>query len=308
MLGGARLGKWQAISRADLAVYAARQGMNWAAVGRVGMKAKVRAASEARRGRALCAALLLVAGCSSTVTTQAVSSPVAEQRTRVDASVPLVTSNWTLDGSQITGHVSWASCVSQRSWTIEQQRTVHRRPIPAAGWGLLAGGAVLGTVGIATAHYSPAQPACPSGTGPSLYGPSCGDPTPDNTAPEAELVTGLLAVALGLGVLAVGPSDQTTTLSSQPHAETATVPCISEPDLATLVLVLELGENKFLHVELQPNGDASIELPSAVRSSASASSLLRPGADLPIVVYRAPAAASAVLARWQVVGTVRVPE
>ena|SRR5450432_3401649 len=108
----------------------------------------------------------------------------------------------------------------------------------------------------------------------------------------------------GLAVLSVGPSDQTQTLSSQPHLETATGPCISAADLATLSLVLKLGERQFVRVALEASGDASIELPAHLPPSARP----KPGADLPIVVYRPPPGAAGVLPRWQVIGTVHVPE
>jgi len=75
-------------------------------------------------------AVWFAAGCSKTVTTQAVSSPIAEHRTSVNSSAPVVTSTWRLEGTEITGHVTWASCVSQRSWTTEERRTVSRRPVP----------------------------------------------------------------------------------------------------------------------------------------------------------------------------------
>jgi len=101
----------------------------------------------------------------------------------------------------------------------------------------------------------------------------------------------------------VSPSDQTQILNSQPHAETITGPCIAPADLAVLSLVLKLGKSQFVHVALEPNGEASIRLPADV-----AASVLQPGADLPIVVYRAPPAAAGILRRWQVVGTVHVPE
>jgi hypothetical protein len=271
------------------------------------MITKVRGMGEPRRLVALGVAIMLVGGCSSTTTTQTVSSPIAERRTRVDADEPIVTSTWALEGSKITGHVSWASCVSQRSWTTEQQSTVRRRPIPVAGWGLLLGGGALVGVGLGTRDSSAPEPACP--TDPvayneqMLYGPSCGH-TPSNGSSNAEVLIGAIAMVAGLAVLSVSSSDQTQTLSSQPHAETATGPCISPADLATLSLVLKLGERQFVHVALESNGEAVIELPAHLPSSVR----LAPGADLPIIVYRAPRSAAAILPRWQVVGNVHVPE
>jgi hypothetical protein len=271
------------------------------------MNTNVRGMGKLRRLGAQCVAVTLATACSSTTTTQTVSSPVTELRTMVDPDEPIATSTWALEGSKVTGHVSWASCVSQRSWTTEQQSTVRRRPIPIAGWGLLLGGGALVGVGLGTRDSSAAEPACP--TDPvayneqMLYGPSCGH-SPSNGSSNAEVLVGAIAMVAGLAVLSVSSSAQTQTLGSQPHAETATGPCISPADLATLSLVLKLGERQFVHVALQSNGEAVIELPAHLPSSAR----LTPGADLPIVVYRAPRSVAGILPRWQLVGTVHVPE
>jgi len=271
-----------------------------------GMNAWDREEPELWRLGMLGVAVSFTAGCSNTVTTQAVSSPIVEHRTSVDSSAPVVTSTWLIEGSKITGHVSWASCVSQRSWTTEERRTVSRRPIPLLGWGLIAGGSALVGVGLATRDYRTAEPPCPTDTiaynWQKLYGPSCGY-KPNNGASNTEVLVGAVALAAGLIALSVSPSDQTQISNSQPHAETVTGPCIAPADLAVLSLVLKLNERQFVHVALEPNGEASIQLPARLTSS-----VLRPGADLPIVVYRAPPAANSILKRWQVVGTVHVPE
>ena len=136
-----------------------------------------RAVAELKGRCALCL-FVVITGCTSTTTTQTVSSPVAERRTRVEQSGSVVTSQWMFEGSQITGHVNWATCLSQRSWTTEEQRTVRRNPIPLAGWGLVVGGLALGGVGVASRDSSPPEGACP--TDPvaynlqMLYGPHCG--------------------------------------------------------------------------------------------------------------------------------------
>jgi hypothetical protein len=270
------------------------------------MKSKTRGTAAARSLSALLAIAALTA-CTSTTTTRTVSSPITEQRARVAANAPLATSTWMLSGTTITGHVTWASCLSQRAWTIEQQRSVHRRPIPLAGWGLLAGGGALVGVGLGTRDNSAPEPACPTDTIDynlqMLYGSSCGH-RPNNDASNTELIVGAVAMAAGLVVLSIGPSDQTQTLRSEPHLETATGPCIAAADLSTLILVLKLGERQFVRVALEPNGDARIELPANLPASARP----KPGAELPIVVYRPPPAAAALLPRWQVIGTVHVPE
>lgn len=269
------------------------------------MKTKLCRNPEPQRFGALCV-VAVVTACSSTTTTRMASSPVAERRLSVDANAPVVTSTWMFDSSKITGHVNWASCVSQRSWTTEQQRIVHYEPIPLVVGGLLVGGSALFGLGIATHDFTFPEQACPSDpieyNLQMLYGPSCGH-GPNNDASDAELITGAIAIAVGLATFAARPKDQIQT-QSQSHAETATGPCISTADLATLSLVLKLGEKQFLHVALEPSGDASIELPAHLPVSARP----KPGSDLPVVVYRAPPGAANVLSRWQVVGTVHVPE
>ncbi|HEX3774379.1 MAG TPA: hypothetical protein VHV51_07940 [Polyangiaceae bacterium] len=65
-------------------------------------------------------------------------------------------------------------------------------------------------------------------------------------------------------------------------------------------MLLKLGENEFLHVAAEADGAASVEIPQGVR--------LKPGSDLPVLVYRASPATAPMIPRWQVVGTVHVPE
>lgn len=255
-------------------------------------------------------AITSLAACTSTTTTRTVSSPITERRTLVATNAPLATSTWTFSGTTgttITGHVNWASCVSERAWTMEQQRTVRRRPIPLAGWGLVVAGSTLTGIGLATRDFSAPEPACPTNTidynTQMLYGSSCGH-RPDNDASNAEVLVGAIATVVGIGVLSIHPSDRTQTLRSEPHLETATGPCIAAADLSTLILVLKLGERQFVRVALDANGDARVELPANLPASARP----KPGAELPIVVYRPPPAAAALLPRWQVIGTVHVPE
>ena len=262
------------------------------------------AATECLRGLALAGGTLFCMACSTTMVLQTVSSPVVEQRSRVDLGAPVIASEWSVVGDKIVGRVSFAACVSQRRWATEERRVVHRRPIPALGWAFLAAGAMLVTVGLATNKAPVATVACSDDPQTRnlqmLYGDPCGGSQPDNTASDIELLSGALAIAVGIGTLALSPSDQTTSIKREPHAETVTQACIAPGDLATLALVLKLGEHRFLHVAVNADGFASIDLPSGIH--------LTPGAEVPIVVYRAPPAAASVLPRWQVVGLVHVPE
>src|SRR3954463_4903575 len=90
------------------------------------------AATRARAvGLALIAQVALGA-CTQTFTEQTVKSPVRDRRTRVDASDPLVRSEWRITDGKLVGHMTWASCIERRAWTVEERRVKHQRPIPAA--------------------------------------------------------------------------------------------------------------------------------------------------------------------------------
>ena len=67
-----------------------------------------------------------------------------------------------------------------------------------------------------------------------------------------------------------------------------------------MVLVLKLGPNRFVHVTVQPDGEASADLAPGAH--------LSKGADLPVLVYRAPPTLAKTLPRWTVVGRVHVPD
>ena len=233
-----------------------------------------------------------------------VNTPVVEHRARVDPNSPLFTSDWALEGARITGHIAWSTCQSERTWRTEVRETVHQRPNTAAAALLIGGGFVADAVGFATYDTRGPTTSCTEGYYTSdgtftTFHSVCTTQEPENTGPQALLASGALAVAIGLMVLAVTPSDTTKTLNSEPHSETSTLPCVAPSDLSILSLVLKVGEGKFLHVALDPSGDASIEIPKGAH--------LPPDTDLPIVVYRVPPGATGVLHRWQVIGTVHTP-
>ena len=233
-----------------------------------------------------------------------VNTPVVEHRARVDPNSPLFTSDWALEGARITGHIAWSTCQSERTWRTEVRETVHQRPNTAAALVLIGGGLALGVVGAATYDTSDPKLSCTDsfdggGTIVVSNDSVCTWHEPENLTATAFAITGMLSVAVGTMVLAVTASDTTKTLNSTPHSETSTLPCVAPSDLSILSLVLKVGEGKFLHVALDPSGDASIEIPKGAH--------LPPDTDLPIVVYRVPPGATGVLRRWQVIGTVHTP-
>lgn len=253
----------------------------------MGDRGSERASGLAAHGALACwlATITIAAGslgCTSTTSTQTVSSPVSEQRWRLDPKQPVVSSEWRLEGTQIVGHIAWAVCGSQRKWTSSVQRRTHLEPIPAVGWGLLGGAAALQIVNWTTRDYD------------------AGPRDSKNDVANVALITGALAAIAGTLVLVVEPSDRVTTLKSEAYTQTKNGPCITESDLSTLVLVLKLAEKRFAHVTVEATGTAHVDLPAGTR--------LVPGSDLPILVYRAPKVAANELHPWQVVGTLHVPE
>jgi hypothetical protein len=249
-------------------------------------------------GLALSAQLAL-GGCAHSVTEQTVKSPLLERRTQVDASEPLVQSEWQVVGGRVVGHVTWGSCVSQRRWSIEKRRVERVRPLPTPAWLAVGAGAASMTVGYALRKTDPVV-ECHEGFTADAYFRDCRAELPDNTTSDILLVAGVTAVVGGLLALGIHPSDKVTVLEHEPYAETKVAPCFAVEDLSDMSLVLKLGADRFVHVTVQPDGEASADLSPGAR--------LPRGADLPILVYRAPPALVKTLPRWQVVGTVHVPE
>jgi hypothetical protein len=251
------------------------------------------------RGRVwlLLPVVLQTTACSQDVVSRTVNSPVVEHRVPVDADAPFVKSDWTFEGKRITGHVTWSSCVNSRSWQTEQQEIVHQTPNPVIAGVMIAGGVALGVVGAAT--YTTASTQTCSDLFETGGITMCTTREPSNAASQLMITTGVLVIATAVAVLNSHPGDLTRVVQTQAHSATGTEACIPPRDLATLILVLKVGAGKFLHVALGENGDASIDLPEGVH--------LRPGVDVPIVVYRVPAAAKDLLQRWQVVGVVHTP-
>jgi len=166
------------------------------------------------------------------------------------------------------------------------------RPLPTAGL-ILVGGGLAGVVaGIAT-RKSEGPTTC------GLVGATntCIQEAPDNTTANVAAVTGGLAVAMGVLLLTIKPADKVTVLQHEPHAEKSISPCIAP---AELNLLLKLGPNRFTHITVDQNGQASADLPAHAQ--------LPKGAELEIVVFRAPPVFSKALPKWTVVGHVHVPE
>jgi len=243
----------------------------------------------------------MASACSSKVTQRTVVSPVAEQRQRLDASEPVISGEWTLEGRVVTGRLHFSSCASERRWTTSLERIEHRQSPRELGWLLFGAGSVVETVGIVARENELGTPApatmCPV---PDLYD-SCKPPsTPDTSESTAAIVVGAVAAVTGAVILLAQPKDRTTVLKSELHTESTRGPCILPRDFSTLVLVLKLGENRYVHVDVDESGNAHVALPPAAR--------LTPGTDLPVLVYRGPAALADALPRMQTVGSVHVPE
>ena len=258
----------------------------------------------ANGGRALglvLAAQYGLGGCAQSVTTQTVKSPVFERRTQVAANEPLLRSEWQVAGGRVVGHVSWGSCVSQRSWSVEEQRIDHVRPSPPAGILMAGAGAAATVVGLAT-HNSQLTIKCTDTVSSSEFGSfqDCRGVEPDNTGSNVAILSGALLLVVGSVLIATRPSDKVTVLKHEPHAETSVSPCIAPEDLSVMSLLLKLGPNRFAHITVAADGEASADLPADAH--------LPRGADLDIVVYRAPTAFAATLPRWTAVGHVHVPD
>jgi hypothetical protein len=231
-------------------------------------------------------------GCAESVTTQNVKSPVQDRRTPVDASEPLLRSEWRVDSGRIVGHVSWSSCTHERSWSIDEQRVEHVRPMPAVALLLIAaglGGVIVGS----TTRSSEPTTTCMLVNGIN----SCTQELPDNNASNFAVIAGGLAIATAFAMLAIKPSDKVTVIKREPHAEKLVSACVTP---AELNLLLKLGPNRFVHITVDADGQASADLPANAR--------LPKGADLEVVVSRAPAAFSKTLPQWTAIGRVHVPE
>ena len=265
--------------------------------------------TAAKGARALGLALsiqLASSGCLPTESNETVKSPVLERRTPVDPGAPLVTSEWRVEGGKVVGHVQWSACKSERTWAVEEQHVKRVRPQPTAGWLALGVGALAGAVAVA-AYHRPGT-VC-TDTYPQVAGSddpitpalaSCHADQPDNSVSGVALAVGAIAIVTGLVLLAVRPSEQVTVLKHEPHAESEVGSCVSPAELSDMSLVLKLGPSRFAHVTLQPDGEAAADLSARAR--------LPKGADLPVLVYRAPPALKDALPRFQVIGQVHVPE
>jgi hypothetical protein len=257
--------------------------------------------ATANRGRVLgliSSATVALVGCAHSVSTQTVKSPVLERRTQVNPSEPLLRSEWQVDGGRIVGRVMWGSCVSERSWSVDEQRVERVRPSTTAGL-LAIGAGVAAIIGGLAAYSSEAVVTCTNVPGQAGY-QSCKSEAPSNTESKAASVLGTAVLGMGVILLAVKPSDKVTVLKHEPHAEKGVSPCIAAEDLSVMSLLLKLGPNRFAHITVAPDGQASADLPPSAR--------LPKGADLDVVVYRAPRALANALPRWTKVGQVHVPE
>ena len=245
---------------------------------------------------------IVVCGCAESVTTQTVKSPVLERRTQADESEPLLRSEWQVEAGRIVGKVTWGSCVSERSWSVEEQRVEHVRPIPAAGY-LTAGAGAAAIIGGLAAYKRQPVTTCtdvfPLHPDETAY-QSCNTAQPENTGSKVAVLFGSVALVTGILLLAIKPSDKVTVLKHEPHVEKSVSPCVAAEDVAVMSLLLKLGANRFVHITVDKDGEASVDLPASAR--------LPKGADLDVVVYRAPAALTKTLPRWTTIGHVHVPE
>jgi len=250
----------------------------------------------------LSSALFVLGACTRSVTTQTVKSPVLERRTQLNANEPLLRSEWRVEGGRIVGQVTWGSCESERSWTIEEQRVESVRPLPSAGL-LTAGVGAAAIIGGLVAYDGEPKLTCTDVYSQQAGVPgyqTCTSSMPENTGSKVAVLSGTAALAAGLLMLAVKPSDTVRVLKHEPHVEKTSSPCIVASDLSVMSLLLKLGPNRFAHITVAANGEASADLPASAR--------LPRGKDLEVLVYRAPPALAKILPQWTVFGHVHVPE
>ena len=232
------------------------------------------------------------------MTEKTVKSPILERRTPVDASAPLVQSEWRVEDGKVVGDVVWASCVSHRTWTVDEQRVKRVRPIREAAWLTFGAGAAFSILGLATRDTEWTAKCSQDFQATGFE--TCNAQPPDNTFSDLNIVAGALGLVTGSILLALEPSDTITVLKHEPHSETTVASCVATEDLSDMSLLLKLGPNRFVHVSLQSDGQASADLGPGAR--------LPKGADLPILVYRAPPTLTKILPRWQTIGHVHVPD
>lgn len=153
-------------------------------------------------------------------------------------------------------------------------------------------GGGLGALGLAFALRKPIpESTCEPAYG-SAYSP-CPDRQADNSLPLVLGLVGIGSAVAGLTLVGSGSSLKVEQSNPQPHSTRETTSCVPPRDLLQLALVLKAGR-KLVPVRLDADGNASGVLPDDYP--------LRPGAALPIIVYRVPRGAEHILKRGLVLG------
>jgi hypothetical protein len=234
--------------------------------------------------------LALLSSCyRSTVTAEPTSTPTAERRELTAPDEPVVVTDWTLDGHIVRGTLTWQSCVSEKSWTTSERRTLHRDPDRLIGGVLAIGG--LGLFGAGVLSRKTESTTTCTGAG------ACSAKDPDNSLQTTMIISGLALAITGSVILLGHSSEQTEESSPEEHHKKGTIPCVGPADLGGLELSVLLPNHQVLPVEMSGAQHANVRLPKDVQ--------LASGGKWPVVVSRVPRGARDFLSEGEVVGAVR---
>jgi hypothetical protein len=229
------------------------------------------------------------AGCSPVVTVVEGTTPHKLQRRKLVADAPAYRGEWRVSREGISGQLDWQTCERQLSWTTSRVRVTRSPRMSQAGAVLVGAGSLLGVVALATVPEP--EKIC------GFYG--CQYRDPDLTKNQALAGAGLGLLVAGGVMMLVGGRTQVERLPDTPGESHSVGPCLSERELADLLLVLNVGAGQLWPVRLEPSGGVRVLVPEGSR--------VPPDTDLKLVVYRAPAGASELsLARGTVLARLRL--
>jgi hypothetical protein len=225
----------------------------------------------------------------NTVTTEPITHPFAERRLLAAPDDPVVTSDWTVDGRVVRGTLSWQSCISEKSWTTSERKTLHREPNWVLGGVLTIGGLGLFGAGMLT-RDTESKTTCDFS--------ACSLKEPDNSVQTVMAISGLGAAVAGSMILLSRSSERTEEGAPQEHHKKERVPCIRPADLGGLELSLSLPNHRPLPLEMNGAQRAIVHLPNDVDLSSLTG-------EWPVVVSRVPRGARDFLSEGEVLGAVR---
>jgi hypothetical protein len=219
---------------------------------------------------------LVDTGCASTnVTERTVHTQPTLVRRQQDPTTPPFTSQWELDGRELSGVIVPSTCTIDRSWSAQRTRTTVREPDTGSGAAAMALGSAIAVTSLIM--------MAARDSGGEIFG--------------AGLLVGCVVTGVGSTTLWMKPSSKTEVIAEEPQRTTSQGPCVLPGELQELGLVARVGPKRLVHLPLASDGNASVTLPDDVA--------LTPGAEIPIVVFRPPLR-SDYFRQGQVLGTVRV--